>query len=66
LNGAGGATHSQAFIDITTVGSNFLPGLGEDIADVARFRRVHPPRDSGQLEDFIRNGINAVKELATE
>lgn len=54
---------SQALIDITSAGSDFLPELARDAADVARNFAdfIRQARDSGQLREFIQNGIDAVK-----
>jgi hypothetical protein len=59
---------SQAFLDITTVGSSFLPGMGQGISDIAASfaNFIREARDSGKLAEWIQNGIDAVSMLATE
>lgn len=59
---------SQALLDITSVGSSFLPGLGSSISDAAaNFASfIREARDSGKLKEWISDGIDAVKMLAGE
>lgn len=56
---------ATAFRDIVTVGATFLPQLGTEIARVAeRFATwISTMRATGQLHDFIQNGIDAFKQL---
>lgn len=56
---------SQAFLDITNVGSSFLPGLVESIATVSRefASFIRQAKDSGALQEFIQQGIDAAKGL---
>lgn len=58
---------AQAFLDIAAVGSDFLPGLGTNIAEMARNFAdfIRNARDSGKLKDWIQEGIDAVKLLAS-
>lgn len=57
----------QAFTDIATVGSGFLPGLATSISNAANSFAVFisNARESGQLQVWIQQGIDAVKNLAT-
>jgi hypothetical protein len=56
---------TQAFLDIAQVGSQFLPGLGTSISEVAaNFADfIRQARDSGQLHVWIQQGIDAAKLL---
>lgn len=58
---------SQAFLEITKVGSNFLPSLGEGIAGAARefASFIHDAAESGKLKDWIQQGINAAEALGS-
>lgn len=60
-----GSSLSQAFLDLTSVGSDFLPGLARDLAEVARefANFIREARDNGSLREFMQNGIDAVKAL---
>lgn len=55
----------DAFGRITQVGSTFLPGLGSSITDLAkRFDDfITRAQQTGQLEHWIRQGLDAAKEL---
>lgn len=57
----------QAFLDISEAGSDFLPGLARDAADLAaEFANfIREARESGQLKVWIQEGIDAVGALAT-
>lgn len=59
---------AQAFIDITNVGSGFLPGLASDISSVAaNFAEfIRSAKESGKLKEWIQNGIDAVKEIGRQ
>jgi hypothetical protein len=56
---------TQALTDITSVGSSFLPGLAADIssaaANFASF--IRQASESGKLDEWIQQGIDAVKIL---
>lgn len=56
---------AQAFLEITKVGSDFLPSLGEGIAGAARefASFIHEAAQSGQLKEWIQQGLNAAKAL---
>jgi hypothetical protein len=55
----------QAFTDIATVGSGFLPGLASGITNAANSFAtfINNARESGQLQVWIQQGIDAVKNL---
>lgn len=55
----------QAFLDITTVGSSFLPGIGASVQGLtSRFQQfIASARESGQLQQFFAAGLQAVKDL---
>lgn len=55
----------EALRDIGTVGSQFLPGIADGAANAAtRFRDfIAAARESGQLADWIREGINTLRQL---
>jgi hypothetical protein len=55
----------DAAMDFFVVGSEFLPEIGQEITDVSvKFRDiVRDARESGALENWIRDGIDAVKNL---
>lgn len=55
----------DAFMDIMTVSSSFLPQIGADIANVAREFSVWigEMRDNGSLANWIQTGITAFKQL---
>lgn len=59
---------AQAIIDIGTAGSSFLPGLGSDIANAANefANFIRQARESGQLQVWIQQGIDALKTLGSE
>lgn len=63
---AGAAPLSQAFIDIATVGSTFLPELGTAIGDASqRFGEfIAQARADGSLEQFIQTALSAFGQLA--
>ena len=56
---------AEAFRDIVTVGTGFLPELAARFSELGRRFAdfIAQARDSGALEEFISNGINAVREL---
>lgn len=64
----GAQAFSQAILDITQVGSGFLPGLAQSVSELAtNFAEfIRNARDSGQLQQWISTGIEAVKMLGTE
>lgn len=55
----------SAFVDLGTVGSTFLPGLATGITGVAeKFASfINTARQTGQLQSFIQNAINVLKQL---
>ena len=55
----------QIITDVTQVGSQFLPQLAQHFADAAQSAAdfVSKAKDTGQLEQWIQTGIDAVKEL---
>lgn len=55
----------SAFLDIGTVGSQFLPGLANGFSVITdRFAQfISQARDSGALADFIQTGITTLKQL---
>lgn len=55
----------QAFLDIGTVGSQFLPGLANGFSVITdRFAQfISQARESGALADFIQTGIDTLKQL---
>ena len=57
----------QALTDIGVVGSAFLPGIGQWIADMAqKFADfIAKARESGQLGEWIRGGLEALGQLWT-
>ncbi|RFU18829.1 phage tail protein [Geodermatophilus marinus] len=57
---------SQAFIDLATVGSTFLPGLAAGAGDAAqRFADlVANARATGELQQFISVGLSTIGDLA--
>lgn len=54
-----------ALLDITTVGSSFLPGFAESINHAAlRFAEfIRQARESGRLQEFFQNAIDTLKQL---
>lgn len=58
---------AQAFLDLTSVGASFLPGLAESISVVAsEFATfIHDAKESGQLKTWIQQGIDAAKALGS-
>lgn len=56
---------AQAFLDLTRQGSIMLPGMAEDVADLAaNFRKfIGDARESGALKDFMRQGWEALKAV---
>lgn len=56
----------DAFTRITQVGASFLPGLADSIARVATSfdNFIIRVQNSGQLQEFIQKGIDAVKALS--
>jgi hypothetical protein len=57
----------RALTDIATVGSGFLPGLATSITNAANSFAtfISNARESGQLQVWIQQGIDAVKNLAS-
>jgi hypothetical protein len=57
----------KAFTDIAAVGSGFLPGLATDIANAAQSFAtfIANARETGQLQIWIQQGIDAIKNLAS-
>lgn len=57
----------DAFVRLTQVGASFLPGLADSIARVAvTFDNfIARTQASGQLQEFIQKGIDAVKALGS-
>ncbi|GAB3250918.1 hypothetical protein [Kineosporia babensis] len=58
---------TAALLDITQVGSSFLPDLAEDAsASITRFaRKIQDAKDSGDLKEYFREGIDAVGDFAS-
>lgn len=56
---------SEAFGDLVTVGSSFLPGLAKGFADAAvQFAAfIDVQRESGALAEWIESGLNALSQL---
>ncbi len=56
----------QAFVDLTTTGSSFLPVMAQSISEVAQefAAFIREAQQSGSLEQFMRDGIDAAKALA--
>lgn len=56
---------AQALLDITSAGSGFLPGLATDISNAAQefANFISEARKTGQLQEWINEGIQAVKLL---
>ena len=58
---------TAAFLDISEVGSSFLPGLTKGLSgaaqDLGTF--IGQAKESGKLHDFFAGGIEAVKELGS-
>jgi phage-related protein len=60
-----GADFAAALSDIATVGSGFLPELGQGLADAGtQFRNfIAESRKSGELEAFIQRALDALSQL---
>lgn len=58
---------TRAITDLVSVGSSRLPALGQSIADAAESFAdfIDRARESGQLGQWIDNGINALKTLGS-
>ncbi|MCA1007437.1 hypothetical protein LCL87_17100 [Rhodococcus hoagii] len=58
---------SQVFIDLTTVGSDFLPQIAKGLGDATqRFSEfVSKSRDNGDLAAFFQRGIDTLKTLGS-
>lgn len=58
---------SQVFIDLATVGSDFLPQIAKGLGDAAqKFSDfVSKSRDNGDLAAFFQRGIDTVKTLGS-
>lgn len=56
---------AHAFLDLTSVGSSFLPIMADDIAEVAKefAKFISNARDSGALRDFMFQGWEAIKAV---
>ena len=56
---------ARAFIDIAAAGSGFLPGLARSASELARQFAgfIRDARQSGQLRQWIQDGIDAVRIL---
>lgn len=59
------AQFARAFVDLTATGSTFLPDLAAGAAEAARAFAdfIREARESGKLQEFIQNGIDAVGAL---
>ncbi|MGY4710160.1 hypothetical protein ACXDF8_11495 [Mycolicibacterium sp. CBM1] len=57
---------AQAFVDIASVGSSFLPGLGQGAANLAQqfANFIRDARDSGKLHQWMQDGLDAITQLA--
>lgn len=57
----------SALLDITQVGSDFLPGMADSIGSLSiRFAEfIRNAAGSGQLKAFFQNAIDTIKQLAT-
>jgi hypothetical protein len=57
---------TDAILDLVAQGSELLPGLGTDVAELAEnfANWVSDARESGDLRTWMEDGINAVKEIA--
>lgn len=58
---------TQAFADLTAVGSDFLPDLARSVSTVAGEFAVfvREARESGKLHEWIQDGLNTMKELGS-
>lgn len=58
---------TRAFVDILSVGAERLPELGKGLADAAtKFASfIDRARESGQLGEWMDNGIQALKQLGS-
>lgn len=58
---------TQAFTDLTAVGSSILPGMASDMAEVARSFAdfIGKARESGELEKFMTTGWEAIKAVGS-
>lgn len=56
---------AQAWLDITTVGATFLPGMTKQFSGMAEAfaQFIRDARESGQLEQWIRDGLEVLKQL---
>ncbi|MFE2751560.1 hypothetical protein ACFXGA_06105 [Actinosynnema sp. NPDC059335] len=56
---------AQVLLDFVTVGSELLPEVGEDVTDLTqRFADfIRTARESGKLEEWMRDGVDQVKAL---
>jgi phage-related protein len=66
LAGDGTAAFTQMMIDLTTVGSAFLPDMARGFSDVAQAAAdwISQARASGQLGQIIEVGLERLKSLA--
>jgi hypothetical protein len=57
----------SAFVNLSATGSTFLPDLASAAADAAAAfsQFISDARESGKLQEFIQNGIDAVSTLAS-
>ena len=56
---------AQSWIDLATVGSQYLPALGETIGTSLEqwTRNIHGARVTGQLEQDMQRGVDAIKSV---
>lgn len=56
---------SQAILDVVSVGSDFLPEIGERVSGLAtKFSEfISKARESGQLRSWISGGLDALEQL---
>lgn len=61
------APFTKAITDIMAVGSEFFPGMGRGVADMAqKFSDfISQARESGQLKQWIGDGLDIIKELGS-
>ena len=56
---------AQSWIDLATVGSQYLPALGETIGSSLEqwTRNIHGARVTGQLQEDMQRGVDAIKSV---
>lgn len=56
---------AQSWIDLATVGSQYLPNLGETIGSSLEqwTRNIHGARITGQLQEDMQRGVDAIKSV---